>query len=43
MSDEGEKRFGETETTDNLRPGDWENVGTPDNQREKSGGRVTWE
>ena len=43
MSNEGEKRFGETETTGNLRLGDRENVDTPDSQREKSGRRITWE
>lgn len=41
VSNKGEKRFGETETTGNLRLGNGENVDTTYSQREKSGGRIT--
>lgn len=34
MSEEGEKQYGKIETTALLRLGDWENVGTTDDQRE---------
>ena len=34
VSEEGEKKYGKIETTALLRLGDWENVGTTDDQRE---------